>query len=1239
MWNTNVIELYSRLAASTKQLNYYNSGVGTITKPKSAWKWITQKVDSSIDLAIAWNFERVVIAAYRWLSERFKPGDRIYLFGFSRGAYQVGLIQEGNEEQIPFAFELYKTPGNNDIASRFKETFSMKGAEVHFLGVWDTVSSVGLVGNKILPLTDEWKHVKIFRHALALDERRVKFIPECIMRKDTTTNFEEEVCYLESGLRVQRVKEVWFAGSHSDVGGGNLPNDGLNLESVPLLWMVNEAAIAGLLLTQSSVEWKIRDLETSKPFRSLQTFWWPLEILPLHRQSRSDPKKGAHWHPHFGKSRAIYPGQKIHASVAFKNTRYRPEAEFYPTPGARKKFPKLPVEYPDWHRLVGEGPDGAFRNAEDWIPRLEMDLFDLKAAPRIFTLLSGSLSVDNTLHVLNRLGFLVSLDYVRGVSGIWPYDTPATHEHTTHDYTNLKQKRRDLLGSLLCREDRVFLGSVKFLVRLATSHKEEADNQDVTNILVQYQWPPEIIAKPTAAPQINTVSQDSPPLGGVVGRVAMLLMAGGSVGRESANTILDIAPISEVPLTPIRQQLIDLTVNLWETSAIERVTNTLINMLSGADADAAAGALVAMSQYGIEQIVVCLRRCHLIFLNKIDNLRARLAAAEVTNRLVEMLSEANATAAASVLVALSQHDSTWQTIFRSMHEPEVLNLNSRLQPPDDDEADDTRDAAAMIIAELADHLLIPQSAEKADLPSGMSNDQAQRFVDGETISLLSDMLEVDTISSSAANALGELSKHAEIRKLILKKAVPDLIGMLRKPDCGPALNAVAKIITTQKAPKDKYDVRNLILRYGKNTSFKHVIGVTSKTESLIHAIANTLKDSARGSAAIILKELLSEPIIILDSLAPRALMESLNYPYTQDPVNGIESAEYGALMTCLAAIIETHAKLRLKAKKADNPPPSLSLVLKPKGAELLFRMVLKTSPECRAAADVLVALAKHRHPHDTSTVNRNVIDTPTMNRWVDFTKHLEDMRKRINGETPESLTLASNVASMTMTLAVLGHAEAQLLFDTLETLHKLWVEALKKRAKEDQESASARAEGKSQQQALAREDGRYQGQSPAQDEETDKQDRQLLRPDSYGEQADIVADAIAEALNRNIGCSGPKIRKGIDDSKGGAENLVARLVERLGAKSQRGTWRAIKELASAKIGQPARFDPDDSCRKAVCSNRNLIPTLVWLSREGNDRQAVFANKCLADLEDWEIEPRHTHSGGKFRKLCKKMLVQ
>lgn len=103
--------------------------------------------------------------------------------------HTVGLIHKGNEEQIPFAYELYAnhtprtaatetvTPPTN-LTQRFKTTFSRDNVRVHFLGAWDTVSSVGIVRDKSLPLTDSAEHICFFRHGLALDECRVKFLPE-----------------------------------------------------------------------------------------------------------------------------------------------------------------------------------------------------------------------------------------------------------------------------------------------------------------------------------------------------------------------------------------------------------------------------------------------------------------------------------------------------------------------------------------------------------------------------------------------------------------------------------------------------------------------------------------------------------------------------------------------------------------------------------------------------------------------------------------------------------------------------------------------------------------------------------------------------------------------------------------------------------------------------------------------------------------------------------------------------
>ncbi|KZP05250.1 hypothetical protein FIBSPDRAFT_1005663 [Athelia psychrophila] len=216
--NTNVIKLFSCITASNEQLKYYNSGIGTYARPSwRSWSYAKQAMTNWVDLAIAWNFETVLIGAYRWLSDQYQEGDRIFLFALTRGsgAHQVralagmiekvGLIHRGNDEQIPFAYEIYAglNPMMGGNAAEFKQTFSVKNVRVHFIGVWDSVSSIGLTRGAELPLIGRCDHVCFFRHALALDECRVKFMPECIVKPD--------------GPLPPNAKEVWFPGSHSDV--------------------------------------------------------------------------------------------------------------------------------------------------------------------------------------------------------------------------------------------------------------------------------------------------------------------------------------------------------------------------------------------------------------------------------------------------------------------------------------------------------------------------------------------------------------------------------------------------------------------------------------------------------------------------------------------------------------------------------------------------------------------------------------------------------------------------------------------------------------------------------------------------------------------------------------------------------------------------------------------------------------------------------------------------------------
>ncbi|KAL0059017.1 hypothetical protein AAF712_014255, partial [Marasmius tenuissimus] len=312
--NSNVVELYSRLVKDDSQLTYYNSGIGTYPQPSLAsLSFYTRGAANIFDMAFARWLKKRIMEAYRWLSENYRKGDRIFLFGFSRGAYQVrvlsamiekiGLIHRGNDYQIPFAYELYsKCTGDTqtELASRFKKTFS-RDVKVHFVGTWDTVSSVGLISSGPLPSTTTgMKHVCLFRHALALDEWRVKFTPEYA---DGQIGAGSPYPEAQHGFLPPK-KEVWFAGTHSDIGGGTMENKNLTSNGPALRWMIRESNEAGLFFTPFSGE-RVKVYDKTKQPLSYY-LWMPLEICPFLNSSLK---------PHFGQRRSIQVGQRVHESV------------------------------------------------------------------------------------------------------------------------------------------------------------------------------------------------------------------------------------------------------------------------------------------------------------------------------------------------------------------------------------------------------------------------------------------------------------------------------------------------------------------------------------------------------------------------------------------------------------------------------------------------------------------------------------------------------------------------------------------------------------------------------------------------------------------------------------------------------------------------------------------------------------------------------------------------------------
>ncbi|KAJ6548693.1 hypothetical protein B0H19DRAFT_1265495 [Mycena capillaripes] len=165
-------------------------------------------------------------------------------------------------------------------------------------------------------------------------------------------------------------------------------NDKLDNAAVPVLWMGNEAQHAGLRLKPSPVEWDWEELEKSQKTESLTSVWRLFELLPFKRLSYADGKSVV-WSPHWFEGRRIKPGQKIHASVAFKKG-YTPEAI-------------LPENGKGWDDILEKGSKTEFSWTENLGDILEMDLFDLSKTPILVEAVISSL--DAAISNLDRSSF------------------------------------------------------------------------------------------------------------------------------------------------------------------------------------------------------------------------------------------------------------------------------------------------------------------------------------------------------------------------------------------------------------------------------------------------------------------------------------------------------------------------------------------------------------------------------------------------------------------------------------------------------------------------------------------------------------------------------------------------------------------------------------------------------------------------------------------------------------------
>jgi uncharacterized protein (DUF2235 family) len=333
---TNVVRLAQAMRGTDEagivQVPIYVQGVGTGEGVTRSSRFL----DRFLGGTLGWGLTENIVEAYRHLVFLYEPGDEVFIFGFSRGAYtarslsgfirSTGIIARDDLSLIPRAVERYRTRGDDDLNPRSESSLAFRAREmrsrvstggdenewraanglpeapafrVAYLGVWDSVGALGVPRH--LPLIGAWnarRHqfhdaelssmVASARHAVALDERRRTFEPT---RWSNVTKLNTRFGPGPDGG--DRYRELFFAGDHGSVGGGG---DILELSSIGLAWIIEGATAAGLAFDPA----RLRAIEAEQnphgPLRNRSTpaggFGdWVTRLRPADRAGPDDPSE------------------------------------------------------------------------------------------------------------------------------------------------------------------------------------------------------------------------------------------------------------------------------------------------------------------------------------------------------------------------------------------------------------------------------------------------------------------------------------------------------------------------------------------------------------------------------------------------------------------------------------------------------------------------------------------------------------------------------------------------------------------------------------------------------------------------------------------------------------------------------------------------------------------------------------------------------------------------------------
>ncbi|MEM7424967.1 MAG: DUF2235 domain-containing protein [Pseudomonadota bacterium] len=371
---SNVLKFYRLLEKrphKTNQIAYYDPGVGTISE-SGGWSRWRSEAKGVFGLVTGAGLDRNVLEAYKFLVRHYERGDRIYLFGFSRGAYTIrilagvvaliGILERNQEHLCEYALNYYKRVGRSGdprVAYGFNEVIPTHRARIKFMGCWDTVGSVIVprFDRPLMPLSFETpplvrrnSAVEVFRHALAIDEHRSMFR---VAEWEEGQKFKPRPFLADSHSSVvdQDVKQVWFSGVHSDVGGGYSEAES-TAAKIPLRWMVDEAREHGLEFRETLYRMLVLGRNrkgTSRPYskpdvngklhHSLRGAWRWLEWVPKFDKYKEWPERRSVLGMYLprGEPRHIPDGAVVHLSATRRKFR---------EPGGE---PYRPVNWPKWY--------------------------------------------------------------------------------------------------------------------------------------------------------------------------------------------------------------------------------------------------------------------------------------------------------------------------------------------------------------------------------------------------------------------------------------------------------------------------------------------------------------------------------------------------------------------------------------------------------------------------------------------------------------------------------------------------------------------------------------------------------------------------------------------------------------------------------------------------------------------------------------------------------------------------